>query len=76
MGKHEPLLDCSVGLDIDDISDSVLVSDHARSVEAVLVFRETYLYCLKYVDNLIMPFFLKSREKAYYSLLASARWAS
>ncbi len=27
--------------------------------------QETYLYCLKYVDSLIIPFFLKSREKAY-----------
>ena len=26
---------------------------------------ETYLYCRRYVESLIMPFFLNCREKAY-----------
>lgn len=57
-----PLLYSTVCLDINDVANPVQISIPSISVGSGAI---TYLYCLKYVDSLIIPFFLKSREKAY-----------
>lgn len=61
--KYVPLLHRSVRFDINDVADS-----KNRLVTKVRLYCSinTYLYCRKYVDSFIMPFFLKSREKAYW----------
>jgi hypothetical protein len=61
------LLHRSVGLDINDISDSASL---LKFVPPSFATRVPYLYWRKYVDNLIIPFFLKSRLKAYYGRIS------
>ena len=66
---YQPFLNSSVGFDINDVPNPEKTCQHDRcSLDAMA---KTYLYCLRYVDSLIIPFFLKSREKAYCSPINS-----
>lgn len=61
------LLHSSVGLDINDVSDSASL---LKFVPRSFATGAPHLYWRKYVDNLIIPFFLKSRLKAYYGRIS------
>lgn len=56
------LLDGAVGFDVDDVSDSVFCG--LATAACLRGSRCSHLYGRRYVDRLIMPFFLWSREKA------------
>lgn len=64
VGSSLPLLDSTVGLDIDDVTDAAILSIPRSSGLISLGLGSTNWYWRMYVLREIIPFLRKSREKA------------
>lgn len=66
-----PLLDGTVDLDIDDITDAISPVSNSFLRLSTSLSISAYRYWRRYVVMASIPFLRKSRLKAYYSLMVS-----